>query len=161
MNAKAFCADRARKRGLLGCIECMRCRLLLPTIAVSVRQSVCHAAQLGFTVLKRLNGSRFSLWWILMWPKEHCQTGVLISPQRGGGELGENSANCGPTNEWVSEWVSEQFLNGTSAHRRPLQCHYMVDPLPISRYVEARDLLETWNFVCWQRTGAPTKTMQK
>jgi len=22
------------------------------------------------------------------------------------------------------EWVSEQFLNGTSAHRRPFQCHY-------------------------------------
>jgi len=28
--------------------------------------------------------------------------------------------------EWVSEWVSEQFLNGTSAHRRPCQCHSMV-----------------------------------
>ena len=28
--------------------------------------------------------------------------------------------------EWVSEWVSEQFLNGTSAHNRPFQCHYMV-----------------------------------
>jgi len=25
-----------------------------------------------------------------------------------------------------SEWVSEQFLNGTSAHRRPFQCHSMV-----------------------------------
>jgi len=25
-----------------------------------------------------------------------------------------------------SEWVSEQFLNGTSAHNRPFQCHYMV-----------------------------------
>jgi len=32
----------------LGCIECMRCRLLLPMIAVSV----CRAAQLGFTVQK-------------------------------------------------------------------------------------------------------------
>jgi len=32
---------------VLGCIECMRCRLLLRMIAISVRQSVCHAAQLG------------------------------------------------------------------------------------------------------------------
>jgi len=40
---------------VLGCIECMRCRLLLPMFAVSIRQSVrpsvcqsaCHAAQLG------------------------------------------------------------------------------------------------------------------
>jgi len=24
------------------------------------------------------------------------------------------------------EWASEQFLNGTSAHRRPFQCHSMV-----------------------------------
>ena len=24
------------------------------------------------------------------------------------------------------EWVSEQFLNGVSAHNRPFQCHYMV-----------------------------------
>jgi len=31
----------------LGCIECMRCRLLLPMIAVSVCQSLCHAAQPG------------------------------------------------------------------------------------------------------------------
>jgi len=31
---------------LLGCNECMRCRLLLPIIAVSVCQSVCHVAQL-------------------------------------------------------------------------------------------------------------------
>jgi len=34
----------------LGCIECMRCRLLLPMCTMSVCQSVCHAAQLGFTV---------------------------------------------------------------------------------------------------------------
>jgi len=33
-----------------GCIECMRCRLLLPVCVVSVHQSVCHVAQLGFTV---------------------------------------------------------------------------------------------------------------
>jgi len=31
----------------LGCIKCMRCRLLLLMSAVSVRQSVSHAAQLG------------------------------------------------------------------------------------------------------------------
>jgi len=37
---------------LLGCVECMRCRLLLLMFAVSV----CHAAQLGFTVQKRLKG---------------------------------------------------------------------------------------------------------
>jgi len=33
----------------LGCIKCTRCRLLLPIIAVTVCQSVCHPAQLGFT----------------------------------------------------------------------------------------------------------------
>jgi len=37
---------------LLGGIECMRCRLLLPMCAVSVRQSVCHAAQLVQCVLR-------------------------------------------------------------------------------------------------------------
>ena len=26
----------------------------------------------------------------------------------------------------VCKWVSEQFLNGTSAHNRPFQCYYMV-----------------------------------
>jgi len=36
----------------LGCIECMRCRLLLPVIAVFV----CHE-RVGFTVQKRLNRS--------------------------------------------------------------------------------------------------------
>jgi len=35
---------------LLGCIECTRRGLLLPMCAASVSQSVCHAAQLGFTV---------------------------------------------------------------------------------------------------------------
>jgi len=34
----------------LGCIECMRYRVLLSTCAVYVCKSVCHAAQLGFTV---------------------------------------------------------------------------------------------------------------
>jgi len=32
-------------RLVLGCVECMRCRLLLPMCAVSVCQSVCHAVQ--------------------------------------------------------------------------------------------------------------------
>jgi len=44
-----------RTQCILGCIECMRCRLLLPMIAVSVCQSVCYVAQLGFTVQKWLN----------------------------------------------------------------------------------------------------------
>jgi len=44
------------------CIECMKCRLLWSMIAVSV----CHAAQFGFTVQKRLNESRFSLGWTLL-----------------------------------------------------------------------------------------------
>jgi len=35
----------------------------LPMIAVSVCLSVCHAAQLGFTVQKWLNGSRSCLGW--------------------------------------------------------------------------------------------------
>jgi len=56
----------------LGCIECMRCRLLLPMRAVSVCQSVrpavclsvCHAAQLDFTVLG-LFGTAFAK---LLWP---------------------------------------------------------------------------------------------
>jgi len=57
---------------LLGCIKCMRCRILLPMIAVSVRQSVCHAAQLGFTVQKWLNESRCCLGWTLLGPMQHC-----------------------------------------------------------------------------------------
>jgi len=32
---------------LLGCIECMRCRLLLPMCAVSVAQSVCYGSSTG------------------------------------------------------------------------------------------------------------------
>jgi len=43
----------------LGCIERMRCSLLLPMIAASVRQSVCQAAHLGFTVQKWLNNHDF------------------------------------------------------------------------------------------------------
>jgi len=39
---------------LLSYIECMRCRLLLPMIPVSV----CHATQLIFTAQKQLNRSR-------------------------------------------------------------------------------------------------------
>jgi len=39
---------------LLGCIECMRYRLLLQMSAVSVCQSVCHAAQRSFTAQNRL-----------------------------------------------------------------------------------------------------------
>jgi len=42
----------------LGCIECMRCRLLLPMCAVSVHQSVglpvCHARSFGAAVAKLL-----------------------------------------------------------------------------------------------------------
>jgi len=30
-------------------VGCIKCRLLLPTCALSVSQSVCHVAQLGFT----------------------------------------------------------------------------------------------------------------
>jgi len=48
---------------LLGCVECMSCRQLLPMFAVSVSLSihlsvslsVCQAAQLVFTVQKWLN----------------------------------------------------------------------------------------------------------
>jgi len=35
---------------LLGCVDCMKCRLLLPMCAVSVSLSFCHATQLGFIV---------------------------------------------------------------------------------------------------------------
>jgi len=54
---------------------------------VSVRQSVCHPAQLGFTVQKWLNRSRCCLGWTLL--EAHgtlCYMGVLISPQTGGGD---------------------------------------------------------------------------
>jgi len=55
---ECFCGEGPHEEMLyqvsLGCVECMRCRLLLPMVAVSVCQSVCHAAQLGFTVQKWL-----------------------------------------------------------------------------------------------------------
>jgi len=39
---------------LLGCDECMRCRLLLPMSAVSVCQSVCHAGSFSAPFAKSL-----------------------------------------------------------------------------------------------------------
>jgi len=69
---------------LTGNFFLQRCRLLLPMIAVSVCQSVCHSAQLGFTVQKRLNKSRCSLRWTLLGTQETLfYTGVLIPLQRG------------------------------------------------------------------------------
>jgi len=38
----------------LGCIECMRCRLLLPMCMVSVHQSVRHAGSFGAAFAKSL-----------------------------------------------------------------------------------------------------------
>jgi len=53
--------------------ECIKYRLLLLMIAVSVCQSVCHTAQLSFsTVQKWLNGSRCWLGCTLAGAKEHC-----------------------------------------------------------------------------------------
>jgi len=80
----------------------MKCRLLLLMIAVSVcqsiRPSVCHTAQLGFTVQKRLNGSRCWLGLTLLGSMKHCVgQGVLISPKRWGGDVGKKFAHCGPT----------------------------------------------------------------
>jgi len=51
----------------LGCIECIRRRLLLPVIAVSVRQSVSNAAQLGGACNVR-GGIRCSLCQITLAP---------------------------------------------------------------------------------------------
>jgi len=42
-GAACFMRSAYNSVNLLGCIECMRCRLLVPMCAVSVRQSVCHA----------------------------------------------------------------------------------------------------------------------
>jgi len=51
----------------------------------SVCQFVCHAAQLGFTVQKRLNGSTSCLWGILLGTLGTlCYTGVLITQHQGG-----------------------------------------------------------------------------
>jgi len=48
---------------ILGCIECVRCRLLLPmSVSLSVCLSVtCDAASLDFGVQKQLNWLRFRL----------------------------------------------------------------------------------------------------
>jgi len=48
--------------------------LLLLIWALSVRQSVCHVAQLGFTVHKQMNGSRCWLGWTLLGLLDHCVT---------------------------------------------------------------------------------------
>jgi len=53
---------------LLGCIECVRRRLLLSMNAVSV----CHVAQLSFTVQKWLNGSTSCSGKHSWGPKEYC-----------------------------------------------------------------------------------------
>jgi len=37
-----------------------------------------------------------------------------------------SSSNISHAKRHIFKWVSEQFLNGTSAHRRPFQCHSMV-----------------------------------
>jgi len=63
-------------------------QILLLTCAVSVLQSVCHMAQRGFTVQKRLNGSRCYLGWTLM--GAHGRLGVLIPPQKGRGKWPQN-----------------------------------------------------------------------
>jgi len=67
---------------ILGCIKCMICRLLLPMIVASVCQSVCHAAQLSFTVQKWLNRSRCCLGWTLPGSMKHCIRHGSWSPQR-------------------------------------------------------------------------------
>jgi len=69
----------------LGCIECMRCSLLLPMCVVFVRQSVCHTAQVSFIVQKRLNRSRCCLGWTLLEPRVHCVTRGSWSLHRWGG----------------------------------------------------------------------------
>jgi len=38
--------DESKQTVFLGCIECMRCRLLSLMFALSVCQSLCHLAQL-------------------------------------------------------------------------------------------------------------------
>jgi len=67
----------------------MRRRLLLSVFVVSVRPSVCHVAELGFTVQKWLNGSRNSVldggggfdaaFSQLLWPLV-CSGGMELSP---------------------------------------------------------------------------------
>jgi len=71
----------------------MTCRLLIPMFAVSVCQSVCHAAQLGFTVQKRLNRSRSCLGWTLLGAKEHCVRRGSWSPTAREGDSMQPSPN--------------------------------------------------------------------
>jgi len=77
----------------LGCIKCMRCRLLLPMFAVFVSLSACYAAQLGFTVRKRLNRSRSCLGKHSWGPKEHCVRWGSWSPHSEGREFNAAFAN--------------------------------------------------------------------
>jgi len=57
-------------------------------VCQSVRQPICHAAQLGFTVPKWLNESRCCLGWTLLGAHGTlCYLGVLIPLQTGGGHL--------------------------------------------------------------------------
>jgi len=77
-HASAFSA-------ILGCIECMRCRVLLPMFVVSVRHAVC----LSITPLSPAslckNGctDQDPVWSKHSWEPKHC-VGVLIPSQRGG-----------------------------------------------------------------------------
>jgi len=53
-------------------------------VSLSETLSVCHAAQLGIIVQKRLNGSRSCLGQTLLEAKETCYTGGPDPPQRKG-----------------------------------------------------------------------------
>jgi len=66
-------------------------------VCQSVRQSACHAAQLGFSMQKRLNGSHPVRGEHSWETKEHCVRRV----QPGGLGGWNKSAHCGPTTTYL------------------------------------------------------------
>jgi len=62
-TCQAYCVWPSQ---IVGCISCIRCRQLLPIRAVSVCQSVCHAAHLGFTVWGSFSAAFAKSFWPLV-----------------------------------------------------------------------------------------------
>jgi len=121
----------------LGCIECIRCRLLLPIFEVSVSQSVCHTAQLGFTVQKWLNGSRCCLGWTLLGVRKHCVRQESWSPHSEDGELGKIFKKL-----WT-HYISHSYF----AVHDPMVWNSLPDDLRTRQdYESFRQGLKTWLF---------------
>jgi len=147
----------------------MRCRLLLPIIAVSacqsVRQFVCHAAHVGFTEQKRLNGLRYCLAWTLLGAcGTLCYKEVLIPHREKEGELknilpivdplhiseraaAKNLQFCAHIESWgPKENYAKEGNRKSRAGSRNLLLNFGTDSLVSSERLK----LNTWNFACVQ-----------